>query len=211
MNPAQQPRTTLTRLRERQSGDRTELDALLDSVLVGHFGLIDAGSPVVLPTAIARDGDAVLAHGSTGSRWLRTLADGAPTCLTVTALDALVVARSAFESSMQYRSAVLFGSCTVVPDTDKAAALDVITERLLPGRTAEIRRPTTKELQATVVLRLPIVDWSLKVAHNWPDDPPEDVAGDAWAGVVPLVTTRGDAVVAPDLRAGVDLPASLTR
>jgi nitroimidazol reductase NimA-like FMN-containing flavoprotein (pyridoxamine 5'-phosphate oxidase superfamily) len=209
VTPAQQPRTTLTRLRERQSTDRGQLDALLDSVLVGHFGVIDAGSPVVLPTAIARDGDAVLAHGSTGSRWLRALADGTPTCLTVTALDALVVARSAFESSMQYRSAVLFGTCTVVPDADKPAALDAITERLLPGRTAEIRPPTSKELQATIVLRLPILDWSLKVSHNWPDDPPEDVAGDAWAGVVPLLSTRGEPVAAPDLRAGVELPASL--
>jgi uncharacterized protein len=207
--PPTRPRTTLTRLRERQRTDRGELDALLDSVLVGHFGFVDAGAPVVLPTAIARDGDWVLAHGSTGSRWMRSLEAGAPTCLTVTALDALVVARSAFESSMHYRSAVLFGTCTAVADDDKRAAVDVITEKLLPGRTAEIRRPTDKELRATMVLRLPIGDWSLKVAHNWPDDPPEDVAGDAWAGIVPLLTTRGEPVPAPDLRAGIALPASL--
>src|SRR5579875_4119425 len=126
-------RTDITRLREKGSTDRAELDALLDAAVVGHFGLVDdAGQPVVIPTAIVRDGDTVLAHGSTGSRWMRALAAGAPTCLTVTVLDGLVFARSAFESSLHYRSAVLFGRCTPVPDAEKEAALDHVTERLLP-------------------------------------------------------------------------------
>lgn len=201
--------TTVTRLREKQREDRGELDALLDSALVGHFGLVGAGGPVVIPTAVVRDGDDVLAHGSTGSRWMRALAAGAPTCLTVTMLDGLVVARSAFESSLHYRSAVLFGACTVVSDQDTSRALDVITERLLPGRAAEIRSPSEKELRATLILRLSIETWSLKVSDGWPDDFAEDVAGDAWAGVVPLVTTRGTPAPAPDLRAGIALPPSL--
>jgi nitroimidazol reductase NimA-like FMN-containing flavoprotein (pyridoxamine 5'-phosphate oxidase superfamily) len=200
----------MTRLREKASTERAELDALLDSTRVGHFGLVDAhGRPVVIPTAVVRVGDRVLAHGSTGSRWMRALGDGAPTCLAVTALDGLVFARSAFESSLHYRSAVLFGACTVLPDDERATALDAITEALLPGRIAEIRRPTERELAATLVLALPIAEWSLKVSAGWPDDPPEDVAGDAWAGVLPLLVYYGAPRPAPDLRAGIALPPSV--
>ena len=202
-------RTQITRLREKASTERDELDELLDSTRVGHFALVGDGHPVVIPTAIVRDGDRVLAHGSTGSRWMRALADGAPTCLAITALDGLVVARSAFESSLHYRSAVLFGRCAPLPDDEKAAALDAITEALLPGRSAEIRRPHARELAATLVLALPIAEWSLKVSAGWPDDPPEDVGGDAWAGVLPIVRGYGVPVPAPDLRAGVSLPPSV--
>jgi nitroimidazol reductase NimA-like FMN-containing flavoprotein (pyridoxamine 5'-phosphate oxidase superfamily) len=203
-------RTRITRLREKARTDRAELDELLDSSLVGHFALVDSvGRPVVIPTAIVRDGDQVLAHGSTGSRWMRMLADGVPTCLGVTALDGLVVARSAFESSLHYRSAVLFGTCSPVDNADKAAALDLITEALLPGRRAEIRPPTARELEATLVLALPIAEWSLKVSDDWPDDPADDVAGDAWAGVVPITTGYAAPLAAPDLRAGITVPASV--
>jgi uncharacterized protein len=201
-------RTEITRLREKGSTDRADLDALLDSCIVGHFGLVDdSGGPVVIPTAIVRDGDTVLAHGSTGSRWMRALAAGAPTCLSVTALDGLVVARSAFESSLHYRSAVLFGRCTRVDDADRA--LELITERLIPGRTAELRRPRKTELAATLVLALPISEWSLKISAGWPDDPDDDVAGDAWAGVVPLATQYGQPQPAPDLRDGIAVPDSV--
>ena len=205
-------RTRITRLREKASTDRAELNALLDASRVGHFALVDAaGGPVVIPTAIARDGDRVLAHGSTGSPWMRRLATGVPTCLAVTTLGGLVVARSAFESSLHYRSAVLFGTCTPLADADKLAALDVITEALLPGRTAEIRRPTAKELDATQVLGLPIAEWSLKVSDNWPDDLPEDLDGNAWAGVVPLVTSYAEPLPAPDLKPGIPTPPSVRR
>jgi nitroimidazol reductase NimA-like FMN-containing flavoprotein (pyridoxamine 5'-phosphate oxidase superfamily) len=206
------PRTQITRLRSKARTERAALDALLDSTRVGHFGLVDAhGRPLVVPTAIVRDGDRVLAHGSTGSPWMRTLAEGAPTCLAVTALDGLVVARSAFESSLHYRSAVLFGVCTPVPTQRKAAALDLVTEALLPGRTSEIRRPTPRELDATLVVELPIAEWSLKVSDGWPDDPPEDVAGDAWAGVVPMTIIYSGPLPAPDLRAGIDPPGSVRK
>jgi nitroimidazol reductase NimA-like FMN-containing flavoprotein (pyridoxamine 5'-phosphate oxidase superfamily) len=202
-------RTEITRLPEKASTDRRALDALLDASRVGHFALTAEHGPVVIPTAVARDGDRVLAHGSTGSRWMRLLADGAPTCLAVTAVDGLVVARSAFESSMHYRSAVLFGSCTAVPDDEKPDALDRITEHLIPGRVGELRRPTSKELAATQVLALPIAEWSLKVSDKWPEDPEQDVAGDAWAGVVPIVTSYGSPRPAPDLRAGIPVPPSV--
>jgi nitroimidazol reductase NimA-like FMN-containing flavoprotein (pyridoxamine 5'-phosphate oxidase superfamily) len=203
-------RTEITRLREKTSTDRAALDALLDSVRVGHFGLVRAdGHPVVIPTAVVRDGDQVLLHGSTGSPWLSQLAAGAPTALTVTALDGLVVARSAFESSIHYRSAVLFGTCTALTGPAKVQALDVITDALIPGRVAELRRPTDKELAATQALTLPILEWSLKVSAGWPDDPDEDVAGDAWAGVVPLVSTYTGPLAAPDLRDGIEVPPSV--
>jgi nitroimidazol reductase NimA-like FMN-containing flavoprotein (pyridoxamine 5'-phosphate oxidase superfamily) len=204
-------RTEITRIPELASTERRDLDALLDAALVGHFALQADGHPVVIPTAIARDGDAVLAHGSTGSRWMRALADGAPTALAVTLLDGIVVARSAFESSMHYRSAVLFGSCTSVEDPDgKRAAVDRITDVLLPGRVAEVREPTKKELAATLVLRLPIDRWSLKISDDWPEDPDSDVAGPAWAGVVPIHLVYGSAKPAPDLREGIDVPGSVT-
>jgi nitroimidazol reductase NimA-like FMN-containing flavoprotein (pyridoxamine 5'-phosphate oxidase superfamily) len=204
-------RTRITRLPEKASADRVALNALLDSAILAHIGLVGAdGHPVVLPTAIARDGDRLLAHGSTGSRWMRLLADGTPSSVAVTALDALVVARSAFESSMHYRSAVLFGVFSPILDAaDKTHALDVLTQALLPGRVAEVRRPTAKELAATLVLALPITEWSLKVSQGWPEDPDDDVAGSAWAGVVPLHTVVGAAVPAPDLRAGIAVPPSV--
>jgi nitroimidazol reductase NimA-like FMN-containing flavoprotein (pyridoxamine 5'-phosphate oxidase superfamily) len=197
------------RLPELASTDRVALDHLLDSALVGHFALVaEDGTPMVLPTAVIRDGDRILAHGSTGSRWMRRLADGAPTALAVTAYDGLVVARSAFESSIRYRSAVVFGRCSPVID-DRERVLDLITERLLPGRVAEVRRPTPAELVATLVLALPIEDWSLRISDGWPEDPDTDVAGPAWAGVVPLRQVYDVPQPAPDLADGIDVPQSV--
>lgn len=197
------------RLPELASDDRAALDALLDSALVGHFALVaDDGTPMVIPTAVVRDGDRVLCHGSTGSRWMRRLADGATTALAVTAYDGLVVARSAFESSIRYRSAVLFGRCTVVTD-DNERLLDLVTDALLPGRVAEVRRPTKAELAATVVLALPIDDWSLRISDGWPEDTESDVAGSAWAGVVPLRPAYADPQPAPDLTPGIPVPPSV--
>lgn len=205
------PRTALTRLPEKGVSDRQALDRLLDDVMIVQVGLVDDGHPVVLPTAGARDGDRMLIHGSTGSRWMRALAAGAPACISVTALDGVVVARSAFESSFRYRSATLFGTFTRVAGDDKLAALTVVTEHLIPGRTAEVRASTTKELAATVVLSMAIEEWSLKVSDGWPEDPDDDVAGDAWAGVVPVLGPRyGAPLPAPDLRPGIGMPASVT-
>ena len=206
-------RTTITRLSRKARQQRAELDQLLDTVHIGHFALIaEDGHLVVLPTAVVRDGDWVLAHGSTGSAWLRRVASGVPTSLAVTAFDALVVARSAFESSMRYRSAVLFGQCTPITEPDgKRRALDTITDALLPGRSREVRASTTKELAAVQVLALPIEEWSLKVSEGWPDDPDEDVVGPAWAGVLPLIQHYGEPLPAPDLRAGIDVPDSVRR
>jgi nitroimidazol reductase NimA-like FMN-containing flavoprotein (pyridoxamine 5'-phosphate oxidase superfamily) len=194
---------------ELASTDRAQLDALLDECLVAHVALVADGGPVVIPTGIGRDRDRVLIHGSTGSRWMRLLASGAPACVAVTSLDGLVYARSAFESAMHYRSAVLFGRFQRLDGDDKAQALDTLTESLMPGRLAEVRRPTTKELAATQVLAMPIAEWSLKVFQGWPEDPPTDVAGPTWAGVVPLRLTAGTPVPAPDLTPGIAVSASI--
>lgn len=206
-------RTRLTRLPEYGSDDREALDRLLDEQVVGHVGVVrPGGDPVVVPTAIARDGDRLLIHGSTGSRWMRLAADGAPVCVGVTAIDGVVVARSTFESSFRYRSAVLFGTCSRLEGAAKEAALDVLANRLIPGRAAEVRRPSARELAATMVLALPLAEWSLKVSGGWPDDGEEDVAGDAWAGVLPTAPVAYlDPVPAPDLRPGIPVPDSVRR
>jgi uncharacterized protein len=203
--------TALTRLRDRAVTDRAELDRLLDDVFVAHIGLADdQGGVVVIPTAVVRDGDRVLVHGSTGSGWMRRIAEGRPVCLTVTDLSGIIVARSAFENSLRYRSAVLFGAFTRLADSDVPRALDIFTEHLIPGRTREVRPNHRRELAATMVLSMPIRQWSLKVSTEWPEDDAEDLAGRAWAGVIPFDARRlGDPQPAPDLRPDIPVPASV--
>jgi nitroimidazol reductase NimA-like FMN-containing flavoprotein (pyridoxamine 5'-phosphate oxidase superfamily) len=202
-------RTEPTRLPRLMTRDRAALDALLASTVVGHVGFVDDGQPVVLPTAVVRWGDQLVIHGSTGSRWMRTIAAGAPVCVSVTAVDGVLVARSAFESALLYRSAVLFGSFGPVVEDDAEAALDVLTERLLPGRIREVRRPTPKELAATLLLAMPISEWSLRVFDEWPEDPADDVAGSAWAGHVRFGDPPTTVHDSPDLRPDIPAPASV--
>jgi uncharacterized protein len=210
VNVAGMSKTTLTRMRELAVIDRAELDRLLDDTFLAHVGMTDGnGGAVVIPTAIARDGDRLLVHGSTGSGWLRQAASGSPVCVAVTDLSGIVVARSSFESSFRYRSAVLFGTFTRLSGPDVRRALDVVTERFLPGRLAEIRGPRRRELAATMVLSMPIRDWSMKISGSWPTDPDDDIAGGAWAGLVPFQAQVGDPEPAPDLRAGIPVPASV--
>jgi hypothetical protein len=161
--------------------------------------------------ACARDTDALLLHGSTGSRLARALGNGAPVCATVTILDGLVYARSAFESSMHYRSAMILGRAARVPDTDRARALRVLTDHLLPGRAADLRDPSPRELAATRVLRLPLIEWSLKMSSDPPADPPDDLDAPIWAGVLPVRLMAGSPVDAPDLRTPQPLPDYVAR
>ena len=204
-----QPSTDVSRLSERQTNDRTQLDALLDAVPVATVAFVRDGHPVALPTGFARLGDELVIHGSTGSPWMRQLADGAPVAVSVTAVDGVLVARSGFESSFHYRSAVVFGTFGTVSGPDKNDYLEALTNRFIPGRVAEIRPSTAKELAATLVLRLPIGtgNWSLKIANGWPDDPEEDVAAGGWAGVVPMTVSYGEPLQAPDSDA--EIPASV--
>jgi uncharacterized protein len=201
-------RTTVRRLPEKQVRDRSVLDAVLDAGRVAHVAVRDEdGQPYVVPVAYARDGDTVLFHGSTASRLFRGLADGAPTCLTVTLLDGLVAARSVFESSMHYRSAMVLGTAAVLTGDDKLRALQRVSEHLMPGRWADARQPNRKELAATLVLSLPLNEWSLKVSDSPPDDAAEDLDLPVWAGVLPLREVAGEPVPAPDLRGAPPLPA----
>ena len=201
-------RTRIRRLPHRGVQDRAALDALLDEALVGHVGFDDDG-PVVIPTAVARDGDRLLLHGSSGSRMMRRLADGAEVCVTVTQLDGLVLARAVANNSMNYRSAVVFGRARAIIDAEaKWDALRVLTERLLPGRWSESREPTRRELAATAVAALPLQEWSLKARAGGPNDDEEDLGLPIWAGHIPL--TRGYA--APEAATqGLDQPPSVQR
>lgn len=205
------PSTEVSRLAEKQTTSRDALDELLAATPLATVALVRDGHPVVFPTGFTRIDDDLVIHGSTGSPWMRALAAGAPAAVSVTALDGVMVARSGFESSFRYRSAVLFGVFEQVPDADKVAALDALTDAFIPGRVAELRPSTRKEVAATLALRLTIGtdNWSLKVSAGWPDDPEEDVAGDAWAGVVPMSIAYGAPQPAPDLRPGIPVPGSV--
>jgi uncharacterized protein len=205
------PSTQVTRLREKQESSRDRLDELLDSTPLATIALVRDGHPVVFPTGFARLGDEVVIHGSTGSPWLRALASGEPAAVSVTTLDGVVVARSSFESSFRYRSAVIFGAFQTVPAGDKVRYLDALVESFIPGRVAELRASTGKELAATQALRLPIGDanWSLKISAGWPEDPEEDIVSGVWAGVVPMTVSYGAPLAAPDVLVGTPTPASV--
>lgn len=205
------PSTAVTRLSDRQSHSRESLDELLDATVLATVAFVRDGHPVALPTAAARLGDELVIHGSSGSPWLTELAGGPPVSVSVSALDAVVVARSGFESSFHYRSAVLFGSFTAVADDAKERYLQALLDIFIPGRSGELRASTRRELAATIVLSLPIgaQNWSLKLAHGWPEDSDDDVAAGAWAGVVPLVTTYGAPVRAPDCDPAIAVPPSV--
>jgi uncharacterized protein len=201
-------RTQVHRLRERQVRDRAALDAILDSGLVAHVALCIDGAPVLLPVAYARDGDRLLLHGSTGAGLLRTAAHGAPIAVAVTHLDGLVFARSIFESSMNYRSAVVFGTAHVLEGAECVDALRALSDHLMPGRWDEVRPPTKRELAATLVLALSLDEVSVKVRTGGPSAE-EDADPDIWAGVLPLVVRTGEPVPADDVPPGTAPPDSL--
>ena len=205
-----QPSTTVSRLAEKQSTSRSQLDDLLDSTPLSTVALIRDGHPVIFPTGFVRVGDELIIHGSTGSPWLRELAGGASAAVSVTTLDGVLVARSGFESSFRYRSAVLFGTFEEIDD-DKNRYLQTLTDTFIPGRVAELRASSRKEVAATLALRLAIGpdNWSLKISDAWPEDPDEDVAAGAWAGVVPLTTVYGEPRRAPDCDAAIPVPDSV--
>jgi nitroimidazol reductase NimA-like FMN-containing flavoprotein (pyridoxamine 5'-phosphate oxidase superfamily) len=203
--------TRIRREAHHQVRDRSVLHAVLDDALLAHVGVVRDGRPLVLPFACARDGDSLLLHGSTASGLLR-LASGDDVCVTVTHLDGLVFARTTFESSMFYRSAVVHGPATVLTGPEKAAALTTLSEHLFPGRVAEVRDPTDKELAATLVLRVPLEKASVKVAEGPQEvDPSDEEPRSVWAGVLPLAMVAGDPVPGPDVPPGVDVPASVHR
>jgi nitroimidazol reductase NimA-like FMN-containing flavoprotein (pyridoxamine 5'-phosphate oxidase superfamily) len=201
------PRTRVRRLPEKAVSDRAVFNAVLAAGVVAHVGIMVADQPFVMPCGYARDDDQLLLHGSTGSRLFRALANGTPACVTVTLLDGLVVANSLFESSMNYRCAVLLGSGSALHGAAKRRALDVLTDALLPGRRADARPPNRRELAATTVVTIPIKEWSLKISDGPPDAVPDDEGWTPWSGVVPLRLRPGK----PITESGGDPPAYVTR
>jgi uncharacterized protein len=203
-------RTTLHRLSERGKTDRADLYAILDAGLICHLGVIVDGYPVVLPTGYGRAGHVLYLHGSSGNQTLRA-ADGHEVCVTVTHLDGLVCARSVFNHSMNYRSAMIFGTARLVTgDEPRLAALRAITEQLVPGQWDYARQPTRKELAATMILELPLAEASVKVRAGPPHDEPEDYGTDTWAGVLPAQLIFGAPEADPELRAGVGVPGHVS-
>jgi nitroimidazol reductase NimA-like FMN-containing flavoprotein (pyridoxamine 5'-phosphate oxidase superfamily) len=203
-------RVRISRLAERQVTDRQALYDILDAGLVAHVGLVRDGVPVVLPLGYARDGDELLLHGSTGGGLLRAAAAGAPLAVTVTLLDALVFARSLFDSSMNYRSVMVVGAARVLENEQQIAGLRRLSEHLMPGRWAEVRSPSPRELAATVVLAIPLAEASVKVRCGGPTTDPQDgESRETWAGIIPLAVQAGLPEPSPDTPCHVPTPASL--
>jgi uncharacterized protein len=199
-------RTTLQRLRERGRLDRADLDAVLEAGMICHLGVIIDGAPVVLPTSYGRIGGNLYLHGSSANKSLLSAA-GQQVCVTITLLDGLVCARAVFHHSMNYRSAVIFGTARLVEDPqEKLAALEAVTNHLVPDRWDHARTPTRKELAATAVLALPLDEASVKVRGGGPKDDPEDYDSGIWAGVLPAALSFGQAEPDPALNENVPIP-----
>jgi nitroimidazol reductase NimA-like FMN-containing flavoprotein (pyridoxamine 5'-phosphate oxidase superfamily) len=200
------PNTRVGRLAERARYDVETVHAILDGAYVAHVGVVIDGAPVVMPYACARVGDELVLHGSTRAGILSAVASGAPVCATVTHLDGLVLARSAFHSSMNYRSVVVHGAARIVEEPgEKLRLLDAFVDRTLPGRRAELRAPTRGELEATQVVALRLDTVSAKVRTGGPKDPDDDLLPHVWGGVIPLALVMGDPE--PDATTAPGVPA----
>jgi nitroimidazol reductase NimA-like FMN-containing flavoprotein (pyridoxamine 5'-phosphate oxidase superfamily) len=220
VDTAYQPteRTTPTRYRERAHYGRRAIHDILDEALICHLGYLSAGGPVVLPTTHARLDETLYLHGSTGSGPLlaakaaKASGAGLPVCVTVTLVDGLVLARSAMHHSVNFRSVVVVGEASVVDDAaEKSRALNCLLDHMVPGRAADCRAPDARELAATGVLALDLVEVSAKVRSGAPVDDPEDLALPHWAGVMPLSMTAGTPEPADDLAPGTPVPAYLRK
>ncbi|MGG6265423.1 pyridoxamine 5'-phosphate oxidase family protein [Leptolyngbya sp. AN03gr2] len=201
-------RTQIKRLPQRGEYDREMIYQILDEGLICHVGFAVEGQPFVIPTAYGRIDDRLYIHGSPASRMLRTLQKGIEVCVTVTLLDGLVLARSAFHHSMNYRSVVIFGTATLVEASEeKLTALEAFTEHIMHNRWSEVRPPTTQELNGTLVLSLPIGEASAKVRSGPPKDDEADYALPVWAGELPLRVVAGDAIADPRLSPETEIPS----
>ncbi len=211
MSDAPTPRTQVKRLPERGAYDHDLINAILDEALICHVGFVHEGAPVVIPTIHARVGATLYLHGSPASRMLRSMKSGDEISVNVTLVDGLVIARAAFHNSMNYRSVVVFGSPRIVADeTEKWGALEAITEHVVPGRWADSREMTEKEMKGTLVVALPLDEASAKVRTGGPGDDDEDYDLPIWAGVIPLAVAPGAPVVDRLLRVDAPTPDYVT-
>ncbi|MFN0278990.1 MAG: pyridoxamine 5'-phosphate oxidase family protein [Pyrinomonadaceae bacterium] len=205
-------RTRLKRLPKRGHFERETINSILDEAFICHVGFAVDGQPYVIPTGFARVGDDVYIHGSSASRMLKNLSKGIDVCVTVTFIDGLVLARSAFHHSVNYRSVVILGKAEMVIEPDeKNKALEAFTEHIIPGRWPEIRWPTELELKATTVLRLPITEASAKIRTGPPIDDEEDYSMDVWAGVLPLNLTSSQPVADDKLDPAIKAPTYISK
>jgi uncharacterized protein len=209
---ARTERTRIRRLPKRAAYDRETIYGIVDEALVCHVGFVLDGWPFVIPMAVARWGDKLLLHGSTASRLMRHLAGGADVCVSITHLEGVVVARSVFDNSMNYRSVVVFGRArAITQDDEKLEALRVLVENLVPGRWGEARHPNAKELRATTILELPLDEASAKVRSGPPQDDEADLNLPIWAGEIPLRTVALTPVADPLLPRETSVPESVQR
>lgn len=192
-------KTELKRLKHKGVPDRDQINAMLDATTVGYVSWAEDNQPYMIPLAYVRDGDRLLFHGSTGAGALRKLAAGSPCCFSSFILDGYVLARSAFESSMHYRSVVAFGTCRVLAGEEKIDAMNRITEGLFPERTATLRPMLEKEIAATLILELPLTEVSAKASGDQPHDEGDDIDWPVWAGVVPIHHVLGEPIAADNL------------
>ncbi|MGB1251366.1 MAG: pyridoxamine 5'-phosphate oxidase family protein [Candidatus Promineifilaceae bacterium] len=206
-NKPQSDLSRVRRLPKRGHYDQETLYAILDSAMVCHVGFNEGDQPVIIPTLVAREGNKLLLHGSSKSRMMQVAAAGKPICITVTHFDGIVLARSAFHHSVNYRSAVFFGTCDPVTDYDeKMRALAAFTDKLIPGRWDDCRQPTPNEVKATAVVAMEIGEASAKIRAGGPGDDDEDYALPIWAGVLPITQTVGEPIDDPLLREGIPVP-----
>jgi uncharacterized protein len=203
-------RTTVGRIPARGRYDREEVYRILDAGFVCHVGFSVDGQPFVIPTSYWRKGDSLYFHGSAASRMLKNLSAGAPVCVTVTHVDGLVLARSAYHHSINYRSVVVLGRAVpVLDEQEKVEALEAFVNSMVPGRWDDVRKPNPGELKATQVFKVAIREASAKIRTGPPVDEPEDLELAVWAGVIPLAESAGAAISAPDLRPGIEVPTPI--
>ncbi len=204
-------RTKVHRAPHKQVFDPAVARRILERAIIAHVAIVVDGQPYALPVSCARYGDELLLHGSPASRLFKTLAEGAPACVTVTLIDGLVLARSSFESSMHYQSLMAFGCARLLTDDEKRSALEALTDHLFPERRSDLRESTEKEIGATTIVAFPLSEISIKVSAGQPDDPESDLESNIWAGILPITSTYGTPIPALNLRSGINAPEYIAR
>jgi uncharacterized protein len=207
--PGSTPRTKLNRISHKASDSVADLYSVLDQNLVAHVGINFDGAPLVIPMAYGRIDNRLYLHGSSGSRLMRALSENPQVCVSITELNGIKVARSTFHTGMHYRSAVIFGRAELVSDADKNAAMDAISDSMIPGRMSEVRAHTKKELAATLIIWVDLNETSVKISNNPVEDDEDDLGKGVWAGILPIITSIGTPIPADAEAASLPLPQSI--
>ena len=207
--PGSTEKTKLNRISHKASDSISDLHSVLDDNLVAHVGIIFDGAPLVIPMAYGRIDNRLYLHGSSGSRLMRALTENPQVCVSITELNGIKVARSTFHTGMHYRSAVIFGRAELVSDADKNAAMDAISDSMIPGRMSEVRAHTKKELAATLIIWVDLNETSVKISNNPVADDEDDLGKGVWAGILPIITSIGTPIPADAEAASLPLPPSI--